>query len=378
MGRDSPTGASHTGSWAGRPLALGDPFGDPAAASEAINAYAEMCGRQGWKPVWYQTTAQNLDVYRQAGLHAVKIGEDAQIALANFSMAGKKYVKLRNDLRRIEKAGVVLEVFGPEAPPSVECIAEMDAISRGWRKAHRANEGWFAMGGFDPSSRLFTESRYFVARDMNTGRMLAFTSFVPVFGPGAVRGWTLDLMRRQPETLHGVMDYLIVSAATQFAAEGAETLSLGLSPLAGADDPAEAAATSSIRRFLYTRLNRAYNFQGLHTFKSKFATHWEPRYLAYSGRMALASASGAVLKAHMTAPAPLRPAQVWRGRSLRRRGLVLSALLLLSLVPLEKTLAKREVIHPSHWSRFRPLHYARLDYAHLSLHHFRFHRTARA
>ena len=285
-------------------LALGDPFGDPAAASEAINAYAEMCGRQGWKPVWYQTTAQNLDVYRQAGLHAVKIGEDAQIALADFSLAGKKYVKLRNDLRRIEKAGVLLETFGPEAPPSVECIAEMDAISRGWRKAHRANEGWFAMGGFDPSSRLFTESRYFVARDTNTGRMLAFTSFVPVFGPGAVRGWTLDLMRRQPETLHGVMDYLIVSAATQFAAEGAETLSLGLSPLAGADDPAEAAATSSIRRFLYTRLNRAYNFQGLHTFKSKFATHWEPRYLAYSGRMALASASGAVLKAHMTAPLP--------------------------------------------------------------------------
>ncbi len=353
-------------------LALGDPFGSPNAAPEAVAGFAALCRRHGWKPVWYQTTGANLNTYRQSGLQVVKVGEDAQISLIEFSLAGKKYVKIRNDLRRIEKAGVVLEAYGPDAPPTPEVTAEMDAISRGWRKAHNANEGWFAMGGFNPKSRLFAESRYFVARDTQTGRMLAFTSFVPIFGAGSVSGWTLDLMRRQAEALHGVMDFLIVSAAAQFAAEGAQTLSLGLSPLAGDDDPSEAAATSHIRRFLYTRLNRAYNFQGLHTFKAKFATHWQPRYLVYPGRLALASASGAVLKAHLTPPASAKPKQVWHVRSSQRRAFVLCALVLMGLAPFEKTLARRAAAHPTHWSHLRPL-----SYAHLNLHHLRFHRSAR-
>ena len=353
-------------------LALGDPFGDPAAAADAVAGFASECRRQGWKPVWYQTAAK--DSYRQGGLQVVKIGEDAQIALAGFSLAGKKYVKLRNDLRRVEKAGVVLEAYGPDLPPSSEYTAEMEAISAGWRKAHKADEGWFAMGGFDQNSRLFAESRYFVARDTNTGRMLAFTSFVPIFGRGEC-GWTLDLMRRQADALHGVMDFLIVSACTQFAAEGAGTLSLGLSPLAGADDPAEAAATSHIRRFLYTRLNRAYNFQGLHTFKGKFATHWEPRYLAYTGQLGLAASSAAVLKAHLTPPNTLRPVRVWNTPSVRTLAAA-CALLLLGFTPLEKTLAQQAVTH----SRFAIRHFGvRYRSLHsLGLHRMKLHHTVQA
>ena len=352
-------------------LALGDPFGSPGTAPEAIARFAALCRRQNWKPVWYQTTGANLDIYRRAGLQVVKVGEDAQISLTDFSLAGKKYVKMRNDLRRIEKAGVVLEMYGPDAPPSPEVTAGMDAISQSWRKAHHAGEGWFAMGGFDPQSRLFADSRYFVARDTGTGRMLAFTSFVPAFGAGTVTGWTLDLMRRQADALHGVMDFLVVSAASQFASEGAQTLSLGLSPLAGDDDPTEAAATSHIRRFLYTRLNRAYNFQGLHTFKAKFATHWEPRYLVYPGRLALAAASGAVLKAHITPPAPPKPA-MWHARSTQRRSFAVCALLLLGLMPFERTLAKQASLHPVHWNRLHSL-----SAAHFSLHHLKLHRSSR-
>ena len=349
-------------------LALGDPLGDPAAAPEAVTAFAALCRRQGWKPVWYQTALTSL--YAQAGLHTVKVGEDAQISLTDFSLAGKKYAKMRNDLRRVEKSGIALEAYGPDCPPPAECAAEMGAISQSWRKAHNANEGWFAMGGFDPRSRLFAESRFFVARDTQAGRIVAFTTFVPVLGPNNP-GWTLDLMRRRPDALHGVIDFLIVSAATQFAGEGAKLLSLGLSPLAGEDDLAEAAATSHIRRFLYTRLNRAYNFQGLHTFKAKFATHWEPRFLAYPGRLALAAASGAVLKAHMTPPAP--PVSLWQARSAQRRAFAVCGLLLLGLMPFEKTLAKQATLHPVHWSRLHSL-----SAAHLSLHHLKLRRSARA
>ena len=338
-------------------LALGDPLGDPEAVRDAIEGFLDLCRRQGWRPAFYQVTATHLDAYRAAGLRAVKVGEDAQMGLADFSLAGKRFKNLRNDLRRIEKAGVALEVYGPDAPPPADVTADMEAISEGWRRAHRAKEGSFAMGGFEPGSALFRASRYFVARDTNSGKVLAFTTFVPAYGTGEAGGWTLDLMRRRPDALHGVMDFLIVSAAERFREEGAGRVSLGLSPLAGAGEAGEGLAVSQVRRFLFTRLGRVYNFQGLHTFKSKFATDWQPRYLVSRPGLGLAATAGAVLKAHTTADdqgTTGRPVMQPRrlGRSGRRRAVMAgAALLLLVFTPFEKTLAKRAAVLPHRVAR---------------------------
>ena len=356
-------------------LALGDPLGDPEAAPDAIAGFLDLCRRQGLRPAFYQVTALHLDAYRASGLRAVKVGEDAQMGLSEFSLAGKRFKNLRNDLRRIEKAGVVLEVYGPDAPPPADVTAAMEAISEGWRRAHRAKEGSFAMGGFEPGSGLFRSSRFFVARDTGSGQVLAFTTFVPAYGSGDARGWTLDLMRRRPDALHGVMDFLIISAAERFREEGAGLVSLGLSPLAGAGEAGEGVAVSQVRRFLFTRLGRVYNFQGLHTFKSKFATDWEPRYLVSRPGLGLAATAGAVLKAHMTAGdqgledlAAMQPPRL--GRSGRRRALMAgAALLLLVFTPFEKTLAKRAAAVPQRvaksWGQHSPhWHSGRWDTRH--------------
>ena len=335
-------------------LVLGDPLGDPNAASDAVEAFLQMCRRRRWTPAFYQVSPHHLALYRDAGLRAVKVGEEARIGLEDFTLAGKRFKNLRNDLRRVEKSGIALEEFGPDAPPSLANVQEMAAICDGWRKANRAKEANFAMGAFDPHSALFADSRIFAARDLASGRMLAFTTFVPAFGQAGERDWTLDLMRRQADALHGVMDFLIVSAAQKFAAEGSQLLSLGLSPLAGASHPGEAPQLAFIRRFLYQRMGRIYNFQGLHTFKSKFATHWEPRYLIYQPGIALAATAGAVLKAHLT---PEDPPTRLRKRPAMQRGLVLASLLVLMLSPFEKTLAKRAVIHPHRWAHFHALHF---------------------
>ena len=339
-------------------LALGDPLGSPDAAPDAIAAFCAFCRTKGRVPAFYQVTPEHLGSYKDLGFRAVKVGEDAQIDLAGYDLAGKRFKNVRNDLRRIEKSGVVLEVYGLDAPPPDSVTAEMEAISAAWRKACHAKEGAFAMGEFDPSSALFAESQYFVARDTETGRMLAFTTFVPAFGTDGTQNWTLDLMRRRADALHGVMDFLIISAARQFAVEGARTLSLGLSPLAGADEPGEARAAALTRRFLYARMGRVYNFAGLHTFKSKFATHWEPRYLVHRPGVGLAAASAAVLQAHLTTPPPpgIEPRPLGLLTPRGRQVFAVTALLVLGLAPFEKTLA--------HAARHRP---------HLSMHLYRVH-----
>ncbi len=360
-------------------LALGDPLGDAEAVPAAIAGFLDLCRQRGWRPAFYQVTAKHLDAYRASGLRAVKVGEDAQMGLADFSLAGKRFKNLRNDLRRIEKAGVALEVYGPDAPPPADVTAAMEAISESWRRAHRAREGSFAMGGFEPGSALFESSRYFVARDTGSGKVLAFTTFVPAYGAGGKAGWTLDLMRRRPDALHGVMDFLIISAAERFRGEGAGLVSLGLSPLAGAGEAGEGVAVSQVRRFLFTRLGRVYNFQGLHTFKSKFATDWEARYLVSRPGLGLAATAGAVLKAHTT-PADgggsdrgtedrpvMQPLRM--GRAGRRRTMMAGALLLLVFTPFEKTLAKRAAAVPQRvaksWGQHSPhWHSGRWDTRH--------------
>ncbi len=355
-------------------LALGDPIGDPAAAPEAVEAFLNECRQRRWTPAFYQVTPEHLPTYHAAGLRAVKVGEEARLVLGEFSLAGKRFKNLRNDLRRLEKTGVVLEDYAPGALTEPLIIEEMAEICAGWRRANRAGEAGFAMGAFDPQSRLFRESRTLAARNLESGRLLAFATFVPAFGAGYQSGWTLDLMRRRADSPHGVMDFLIVSAAQVFADEGAELLSLGLSPLAGGDDPRESRQMSLVRRFLYQRMGRVYNFQGLHTFKAKFATHWEPRYLISRPGTALAVSAGAILKAHLS---PAGPTKRKMPGNYQRRGLVLAALTLLLLTPFEKTLAKRAVSHPRQWAHFHGIRFhPHLLHLHPHLLHFPLDRTS--
>jgi phosphatidylglycerol lysyltransferase len=125
--------------------------------------------------------------------------------------------------------------------------------------------------------------------------VVGFVTFVPIFG----KGWGLDLMRRGGDAPNGLMEFLIASAALQFQSEGAGLLSLGLSPLAGAEpDPAESEMIARGRQLLYQRFNLFYGFKGLHAFKEKFGPRWEPRYMIYPGETALAQTVYAIIRAH--------------------------------------------------------------------------------
>jgi phosphatidylglycerol lysyltransferase len=67
--------------------------------------------------------------------------------------------------------------------------------------------------------------------------------------------------------------------------QGYERLNMGLSPLAGLDEPAEgeSAALRRIMRAAYTGGNQIYSFSGLYKFKSKYEPVWQDRYIVYTG-----------------------------------------------------------------------------------------------
>jgi phosphatidylglycerol lysyltransferase len=95
-------------------------------------------------------------------------------------------------------------------------------------------------------------------------------------------GWLVEQNIRGAAAPNGTSESLLFHAATVLGADGAELITLGLSPLSEHAPRPDAAPPRAMRAlFLWLRVHgrRFYNFQGLDRFKAKFRPDaWEPVY----------------------------------------------------------------------------------------------------
>jgi len=289
-------------------IALGDPLGNPLQSMTAVTAFVDLCRRYDWLPAFYQVTARHLDVFKNADMRIFKIGEDAVVDLTSFSLKGKAFQDLRTAINKMTRVGIVFEEYDTMTLGDDDILTQLAEITEDWLDAHHGEEKGFAMGQYAPGTELFADSRMFLARDGENNSVLAFVTFVPVYGgdgagrpTGHAHGWALDLMRRRSSAPNGVMDFLIASAAVQFQSEAAEVMSLGLSPLADSeeDECLEGGEwLDRMRSILFERFNQFYHFKGINAFKAKFSPGWEPRYMVFPRAQHLPSVAYAVVRAH--------------------------------------------------------------------------------
>ncbi len=69
-------------------IALGDPVGSRAGAEELVWRFREISDRHGGQTVFYQASGERLPLYVDLGLAPLKIGEEARVPLADFSLEG--------------------------------------------------------------------------------------------------------------------------------------------------------------------------------------------------------------------------------------------------------------------------------------------------
>jgi lysylphosphatidylglycerol synthetase-like protein (DUF2156 family) len=257
-----------------------------------------------------------LPHYRACGLRALAIGREAIVDLPGFTLSGKRSANVRHSVTHAERAGLRVQLYATGALDAAT-RTELRALSDAWLAAKGGAEMGFTMGQLSPQGHPSTGARVAVARDV-AGRVQAFLTVVPA---GGGRGWLLDLMRRRRDSESGTMDLLIARTAETLRDEGFERLSLSLAPLAStADDDEDAPAVARWgRRLLYAKMEGAYNYRSLFTYKKKFAVRWETRYLVYAGDAALPGALCAVARAHLPSPRlPVaRPGRLWMGQRAR-------------------------------------------------------------
>jgi phosphatidylglycerol lysyltransferase len=105
---------------------------------------------------------------------------------------------------------------------------------------------------------------------------------------------SVDLMRHARVIPYGAMDFLFVRLIQHAQAEGYHWFTLGIAPLSGVDGRKLAPAWARGAAFLFRHGEILYDFNGLRSYKAKFATRWEPRYIAGPRGMAFARALAAV------------------------------------------------------------------------------------
>jgi lysyl-tRNA synthetase class 2 len=110
-------------------------------------------------------------------------------------------------------------------------------------------------------------------------RVWGYLSLVPVSGGAS---WSLDSMRRRPDSPNGLTEFLVLQAASMYRGRRCESLSLNFATLADTHGELESTALRGTRKFLWDNLSSVYQLKSLYQFNSKFNPVWRSRYLAYN------------------------------------------------------------------------------------------------
>ena len=275
----------------GRTLAaLGDPVGPVEERAELVWRFIELADTHASRVAFYQVPSASLPLYLDAGLKVMKVGEEARVPLARFSLDGPARTGLRYALRRGERDGLTLELVSAARLP--EMVAELEDISNAWLVQHAAaGDKHFSVAAF--------RHDYVAAQTLavlrESGRPVAFATIMTTDHKTEA---AVGLMRQRPDIVSRcAMEYLFVRLLQRFRDEGFLSFSLGTTPLSGFAARLLASRWHRLARFIWSHGRRVYNFQGLYAFKRKFDPVWEPRYLAASGTLGpyLALADIAVL-----------------------------------------------------------------------------------
>jgi len=253
-------------------IALGDPVGSGEETGELLWCFREICDRHGGWPVFYEVGAENLPVYLDLGLTPMKIGEEARVDLSRFSLDGGSRKALRQISHRIEREGGTFSVVPLAHVPPL--VPELRIVSDEWLERKHTREKGFSLGFFNDDYICRTDVA--VVYDPS-GRIRAFANLWKNISKEEL---SIDLMRYDPKSPSGIMEYLFVELMLWGKTENYEWFSLGMAPLAGLERHPLAPLWHKIGTAIFDLGDEFYNFEGLYEYKAKFEPEWQPRYLA--------------------------------------------------------------------------------------------------
>jgi phosphatidylglycerol lysyltransferase len=266
--------AVHGRSW----VAMGDPVGPAECARELVWQFRALCERFGGRPVVYQASPECSPIYLDQGLTLLKIGEEAHVKLADFSLQTGSRTGLLSPYLNCQSESCDCSVVMPD---EVDLKwPQLQTVSDAWLTEHSATEKSFAVGAFEES--YVERSTCLVVR--HKARLVALANL----WPGAGREeCAVDLIRHLPDAPAGILEYLIIESILWAKNEGYRWFSLGLAPAADVEDRPLAPLWTRAMGMVFPHGDHFHSCAELRAFKQRFDPVWLPRYLASPGGLTL-------------------------------------------------------------------------------------------
>lgn len=258
-------------------ISMGDPIGKKEGMAELIWDFCEEADRRGANAAFYEAGSEWLEVYRDAGLNAAPIGEDARVDISTItsSLDGARWRKIRSIKKHMEGEELTYSLINGDKRDKM--LPKLRGISDEWlRKVHGTEKG-FSLGFFDEDYL----KNFPIAVALKEGEPLAFCSL----WLGGGDEFSVDLMRYTDGAPRDIMSWLFIETMIWGCGHGYKYFRLGMAPLSNLDP--QNSLWERMGNFIYQHGEHFYNFKGLRQYKEKFQPEWQPRYIVYKDRAAL-------------------------------------------------------------------------------------------
>ena len=126
-------------------LASGDPVGDPRAWQPAIAAWLELCQVYGWAPGVMGASSTGAQAYREAGLNALQLGDEAILYPDSFHLSGPDMRAVRQAVTRARRSGLTVRMRR-HRDFSAEEMAQVTKRADAWRDTETERGFSMALG----------------------------------------------------------------------------------------------------------------------------------------------------------------------------------------------------------------------------------------
>lgn len=275
---------------AGVCLASGDPVGDPRAWPAAIEAWQSLCLAYGWAPGVMGASSTGAQAFREAGLSALQLGDEAILYPDRFHLSGPDMRAVRQAVTRARRSGLSVRMRR-HRDLTAEQMAEVIKRADAWRDTETERGFSMALGRLgDPADGdcLLVEAvqggnpdgSADGAAEPADGTVVGMLSLVP-WGPN---GLSLDLMRRSPTSPNGTVELMVSDLLQQADTVGVSRVSLNFAMFRSAFEQGSALGAGPVARLwraLLVFFSRWWQLETLYRSNMKYQPQWVPRYACY-------------------------------------------------------------------------------------------------
>ncbi len=257
-------------------LASGDPVGDPRAWPQAVGAWLQLCQTYGWTPGVMGASSQGAQTYREAGLNALELGDEAILRPADFKLSGPEMRGVRQAVTRARRAGLTVRIRRHRDISDDE-MAQTIERADAWRDTESERGFSMALGRLgDPA-----DSDCLLVEALDPGnKVVAMLSLVPWGTTGA----SLDLMRRSPQSPNGTIELMVSELALHAENLGITRISLNFAMFRAAFEQGAQLGAGPVARLwrgLLVFFSRWWQLETLYRSNMKYQPEWVPRYACY-------------------------------------------------------------------------------------------------